>query len=95
MNITDYKAKIASIEERARKEKIRADREYALGNNDVSVGDFVVDYNGVVLVEEIRFSITHNSAPYCVYFGTEYTKKMKPRKDGSKRSVHQVNLIKD
>jgi hypothetical protein len=67
-------------------------KEYALSNNTVKIGDIVTDHIGSVKVEKIL--LWGSIEPSCVYRGIEYTKAGKPYKKGSERDVFQINLIK-
>ena len=69
-------------------------KDYALANNpNIKVGDTVEDHIGKVLVEKITFSMGGFGYMPCLnFFGIELKKDGTPRKDGSKRTVVQVNL---
>lgn len=72
--------------------KREAMREYCLSNNIVNVGDIVTDQIGSVKVESISVSANFGS-PCCLYNGIELKKDLKPKKNGSRRSVYQSNII--
>ena len=93
MNREAYRSKYDLIDADANRRKSVLNKKYALENNDITPGEFVTDHRGTILVEEIRFAFDGRGFPCCRYFGAEYTKAMKPRKDGSKRAASQANLI--
>ena len=94
MNKQEYDAKIKAINEYANKQKVVAAKKYALTNNDISIGEFVCDHIGLILVDKISVGRGYGAEyPECVYYGVEYTKKRQPRKDGARRGAYQSNLI--
>lgn len=74
--------------------------EYAQSHSSINIGDFVTDHIGTIKVEAFGLNngyggYSSSDMPSMIYKGTEYTKAGKPRKDGSKRSVYQTNLVKE
>lgn len=90
MDLDRYKAKIGKIDKEARDKKFRLNKEYALANSHVKIGDIVTDHIGSVCVESIR--IFNDRIPSCIYMGTCITKAGKPFKSGEKRSVFQEHM---
>lgn len=94
MNTEEFKTKNSNLEHQLKRSKSRLAKEYAFSNNDISKGEFVCDSIGKILVDMIQVTYSFGSSlPECVYTGIEYTKKDKPMKSGSRRSVYQSNLI--
>lgn len=95
-NKENFDKAIAEIEAEMKERKKRLISLYASENNPYKIGDVVTDHIGSIIIEKISPSLSfgHASFPCCNYFGTELKKDGTPRKDGSKRSVHQTNIIK-
>lgn len=66
---------------------------YCKENSNVKIGDIVKDHIGSVLVEKI--SMHNSSTPCLIYYGLELKKDLSPRKDKSKRSCYQTNIINE
>jgi len=72
-------------------EMLAIDREFALSNNTVQVGDILFDHSYIVLVEQVR-AYSGVTGPTCVYEGARLKKDLSPRKDGRRVSVWQQNI---
>ncbi len=93
MNIKQFDIEIEKIEKEAENKKHILSRKFAFDNSTLNVGDFAKDQTGVILIEKIRFGTSFlGEYPECIYYGTNYTKAMKPRADLSKRDVWKSNL---
>lgn len=94
MDFEAYRAKKKAIESDCHKKIEALARDYALENSSVITGDIVTDNIGSIIVEKVKYTMgVSTRAPECCYWGIELTKKMNPRKDGSKRLVLQSNLL--
>ena len=76
MDLERYKAKIGKINKEASDKKLRLNKEYALSNSHVKIGDIVTDHMGSVCVELI--GIFNDRIPCCIYMGVCITKAGKP-----------------
>ena len=97
MEIKVYETRQQELYDQYEKDKRRLAQEFALSHNSVNKGDFVTDNIGTIKVESFGLNMGYSNShiPSMIYKGTEYTKAGKPRKDGSKRSVYQTNLIEE
>lgn len=93
MTLEKYKEKIKEIELKAKTEKEKLMKEYAISNNTVVIGEVIEDHIGRIKVEKISFVLSHDGSPHCVYFGIEFTKAGTLSKRENKRWIHQTNLI--
>lgn len=67
------------------------DKEFALSNNDVEVGDIVSDRSHTIRVERILIDTPwRGSMPRAYFEGTKLTKKLEPFKSGEKVCVFNV-----
>jgi len=72
------------------------DKEFALSNSNVKIGDIVEDCNSKISVEKIKFTKSVcSSFPECVYFGTILNKNGEKNKKGKKCYIYQSNIIKN
>jgi len=95
MNREEYSIKRNILKTEYDKKVRELNKEYALSNNKISIGDIITDHIGSIKVEAICITTPFGrDNPCCLYSGTEYTKSGKPFKNGSKRKVYQFNLIK-
>lgn len=93
-NKENYEKELAQIEKEANARKMELIKLYASENNNFKVGDIVKDHIGSVFIEKITYTISFSTKfPCCVYYGLELKKDGTPRKDKSKRSVHQENVL--
>jgi len=78
----EYTEKLTGLHEKHRQENLKLDRDYALANNTVQVGDIITDHIGSIRVEQIKFTVglSFRDFPCCVYFGIVLTKSGKPNK---------------
>ena len=83
--------KIAQIERDAERQKKAAYREYVEQNAKYKVGDIVGDSCDLIRVETIGFAEFRASISI-YYYGPLLTKKLAPRKDGTKRTVFEENV---
>ena len=91
MTKEEYEIRLSELEQNHQNNLRALANEYALSNNPYKVGDFLIDHIGVMKVE--RIEVTYCSSGYtCVYFGTEYTRKLVPMKKQSGRGMYQPNV---
>lgn len=93
MNPQEYKDRLSTLEDEFENKKKELIKECAFSNNPYKVGDIVADHIGSVRIEKIM-ATTSDHKPTCIYYGLELKKDLTNRKDGSKRRVWQINLIK-
>jgi hypothetical protein len=68
-------------------------KECAMSNNPVKIGDIVQDRNGTIIkVEQMIVMGTGSVIPSCRYYGSSYTKKLVPFKNGQHETIYQSNL---
>jgi hypothetical protein len=94
-NKENYEKQIAEIEKEAAERKTALVILYASENNPYKIGDVVSDHSGSIIIEKITATVYWTTKfPCCSYWGLELKKDGTLRKDKSKRSVHQLNIIK-
>ena len=86
-----YEIELKALKDEFEAEKFNLVMEFCNAHSTIVIGDKVTDGVGSVIVEKIKYS-TRDLC--CVYYGLELTKKLIPRKDGSKRNVWQ-SRVKD
>jgi hypothetical protein len=91
MTPEEYDKRKKLIEEERKVKIIKLNKEYALSNNKVKIGDIVKGHNVIILVEKIRIysGFLSKGYPMCEYIGVCLTKKLKPYKSGEKGHVFQ------
>jgi len=92
MSEADYKSRLQELVNQYWASKKDLAEEYALSRSNVKIGDIVRNCNGRIMVEKITVLISLG-VPICKYFGTRYTGKNKPYKNGDTGTVYQSNLI--
>ena len=90
MILEEYKEKLTALERKHKKEINQLMAEFANSNSSIQVGDFFIDRIGVIKVESIDV-YRDKSKPTLIYYGAEYTKKLQPKKSGTKRHAYQMN----
>lgn len=91
MNKEEFDEAIAQANNRAEKERRMISKTYAMANNPYSIGDVIEDHIGFIRIEKILINCI-DEYPACVYQGLALTKKLEPRKDGSRRDMWQRNV---
>ena len=95
MNVDEYKNKIKAIDDYASINKRNTDKEYALSNNPVKIGDIIRDHSCMIKVEAMRYTrYSSFGFPECVYSGPRLKKNKKPFVSGETEVVYQSNIIK-
>ena len=92
MDLETYKSKMLVLEREHGIRKTSLMFDFAHSNSNVKVGDFFTDHIGTIKVEFIKLD-ANKEKPAFIFFGAEYTKKLKPFKSGSKRPAYQVNKV--
>lgn len=93
MDYKEYSEKRHEILERNKLELQELTSLYALSNNEVEVGDIVIDRCQTLLVDKIQTTLmTRTNKPSCVYSGVVLRKDLRPREDGKRSQVYQINL---
>lgn len=92
MQLKQLEEKIKKLSSDHKKAVNEAIVEYCFANNTVKIGDIFTDHIGSIVVEDIKASAAFRVYG-CVYFGLELTKKLEPKKNGSKRSAFQQNAV--
>ena len=87
-----YNDAIEALNLMVRIEKNELMIQYANSNNPHEKGDIVTDHIGSIIIEKINYYIGFHDFPSSIYWGTELKKDKTPKKNGSKRNVHQINL---
>lgn len=94
-NAENYRKELAQIESEMEERKKNLMRIYAGENNPYKRGEIIKDNSGSIVIEKISVSMYFGERlPVCQYYGPELKKDGTPRKDGSKRWVHQTNILK-
>ena len=92
MNLETYKSKVVALKKDHEIELRELALEFANSNSTIKIGDFFTDNIGTIKVETVGLC-TDPRGPSFVFFGAEYTKKLKPFKSGSERSAYQRNAV--
>ena len=90
MILEEYKEKLTALKRKHEREIDQLMAEFAKSNSSIQVGDFFIDNLGVIKVEAIGV-FRDKSKPTLIYYGAEYTKKLQPKKSGTKRHAYQIN----
>jgi len=88
-----YKANMKDINMRHEKALLNLDRDFAVSNSIVKIGDVVTDHIGSVKVESIKLYRCFGELPRLSYYGIRLKKNGLPFVSGEKRSAYQMNLI--
>lgn len=94
MTLDEYEYKKNLLLIRYEEDRSQLDKEYALFNNNVKLGDIIKDNGGIVRVEKIMIHTPTKGKPTCVYQGIRLTKKLLPFKNGERCNVFQNSVIK-
>lgn len=92
MNIERYQERLKAMNKKHGGEIRELMAEFANSNSSVKVGDFFADHLGVIKVESIGLYM-RKEKPSLIFFGTEHTKKLQPKKSGAKRQAYQISAI--
>lgn len=95
MDFKELKEKRRELYEKYEKENQELDKQYALENNPVKIGDIVTDHYHTIKVESMM-QTTSCEVPQMKYYGTELKKDGKPKKvqPRTKEPVFQRNIKK-
>jgi len=102
MNIEEYQEKKQKIQEKKQKMQAKINvelrllvKEFILSNNKIQKGALITDHVGTIKVERIlAYEPFSKELPSCIFYGPRYTKKLKPYKNGSKKGIFQIKVIK-
>lgn len=96
MTKEDYKKRADELYREYRQKQRELDKEYALSNNEVKVGDIVSDNSQTIKVEGIIIDSSYYGCTPTIHFeGIRLTKKLIPFKSGERGCVYNVkNHIK-
>lgn len=95
MDAEDLKNRLDAIESNAKSQRGKAIHEYCMANNTVKIGDIISNRQACILVESIKASKLFGSDRYeCAYAGIDLTKKLEPKKNGSKSLIFQSSIEK-
>lgn len=84
ITIEEYRQKLKEFEIEYKDKKDILCQEFAMSNNPYKVGDILQDYRQIIRVEKIKWTfIFPSNIPECIYFGTELTAKLTPKKKQS------------
>lgn len=88
MTEKEYQERLESL----RKMRIELDTEYALSNSPYKIGDIIQDHYHTIKIEKIKFANRYDGTPQCVYYETELTKTLQPKKRQTDISMYQENV---
>lgn len=80
MTFEDYEAVLAALEREYKAKRNELARAYAMANNPYKVGDILQDHYQIIRVEYIKWRYSYSEKPECIYYGTQLTKKLAPKK---------------
>ena len=96
MELNEYKKAKEDLKNEFNRKDKELDVEYAKLNQLYKKGDLIGNCVGKMHIDDIEYSINSmygNRTPEAVYFGYELTKKMKQRKDKSRLTIYQSDVI--
>ena len=97
MNKDEYLKEKAALEEEFCNRKKELDKDFALSNNPVKIGDIITDHYKTIRVEKFIFGYCgYTSNLPCMYYrGTRLNKKGEPAKrDADDNRVMQTDITK-
>jgi len=92
MNKKELGDAIRKIEEKARKEKVKAVIDYCKSNNTYAVGDKFHDHFGTIIIESIGYT-SRGDDYFCTYTGLNLTKSGTVSKRTPRRTAYQSNEV--
>lgn len=93
MTLEEYKARLAALEKEYWNKKVELAKACAFSNNPYKIGDILQDGNKIIKVESIEFDYGTFRSPQCAYFGTQLTRKLRPKKkQGIRLAMYQVSV---
>lgn len=97
MTYEEYEQKVEELESEFNEKKNELSREFAMANNPYKVGDILQDHFQIIRVEKIKWTFTYdtNFIPECLYFGTQLTAKLEPKKrQDINPCMYQSNVLR-
>jgi hypothetical protein len=94
MNHEEYLQKLKELESEFENKKVKLMKDFVRANNPYKIGDKITDHIGTIIIEKLGFSWGYLKNPCATYSGIELKKDGTPNKKGTKRQVHQSNIIK-
>lgn len=91
MTKEEYKKKLDELNSEFKQKKFALYKEFALSNNPYRVGDILQDHFHIIKVEKIKIDVVL-STPECVYYGTQLTQKLEPKKKQDEAPMWQSNV---
>lgn len=93
MNKEEYLSKKRALQEQHDEQLKLLNKEFALDNNPVKVGDVIKDHYKIIRVEKFILSMTMNGTPILKYRGTRLTAKGEPAKrEKDDNAIYQNNI---
>ena len=93
MNKEEYLSKKRAIQEQHDEQLKLLNKEFALDNNPVKVGDVIKDHYKIIRVEKFILSSTMNGTPMLKYRGIRLTAKGEPAKrEKDDNAIYQNNI---
>ncbi len=91
MTREEYLERKGNLEKEFKELKVKLDREFALSNNTVKIGDIVADSSCIIKVEDMVVKIPFGSIiPTVYYIGTRLRRDFSPFKRKEKGYVYRV-----
>lgn len=97
MTTEEYRQKLEELEIEYKNKKDALGREFAMSNNPYKVGNILQDHYQIIQVEKIKWIWMYgtSSTPECVYYGTQLTAKLEPKKrQDINPYMHQSNVLR-
>lgn len=93
MNKEEYLSKKRAIQEQHDEQLKLLNKEFAIDNNPVKVGDVIKDHYKIIRVEKFFLSNTMNGTPMLKYRGIRLTAKGEPTKrEKYDNAIYQNNI---
>lgn len=97
MNKEEYMKSKAALEEEFCNSKKELDKDFALSNNPVKIGDIITDHYKTIRVEKFIIGYSYSSNLPCMFYrGTRLNKKGEPAKreaDDNRVSQNDIKTI--
>jgi hypothetical protein len=95
MELKDYQQQRILLQSKHKKELAMLDRQYALSNNPVKVGDKIINKHETTTIEVENIGVSFglgSNVPECVYSGKNLTKAGTQSKREPRNTIYQSQL---
>lgn len=91
MEVEEYTQESSTLKKEYDGKQAALNKEFAMSRKLYQIGDIIENSVSKIKVARLNvgFSGFFPGTPVCVYHGPELTRKLKPRKDGNRKSIYQ------